>query len=139
MGGRATLSALLLDTHAWVWWISRPERLSRRQRGSIERTLRRADAALLVSIISCWEVALLAQHGRFRFTIPTETWLEQATALPGIQLVPLSLPIIVTAARFAALRDPADMLIVATAQHHGARLVTSDTRIAETDLIPIVA
>jgi predicted nucleic acid-binding protein len=31
------------------------------------------------------------------------------------------------------------MLIVATAQHGGARLVTSDARIAETDLIPIVS
>lgn len=133
------MSALLLDTHAWVWWISRPERLSRRQRGAIERTLRRTDAALLVSVISCWEVALLAQHGRFRFTIPTETWLEQATTIPGVQVVPLSLPVIVTAARLTVLRDPADMLIVATAQHRGARLVTSDTRIAETDVIPIVS
>ncbi len=46
---------------------------------------------------------------------------------------------IVTAARLTALRDPADMLIVATAQHHGARLVTSDTRISETDLIAVVS
>lgn len=133
------MSALLLDTHAWVWWISRPERLSRRQRSSIERTLRRSDAALLVSIISCWEVALLCQHGRFRFAIPADAWLEQATTIPGIQVVPLSLPVIVTAARLTALRDPADMLIVATAQHHGARLVTSDTRISETDLIAVVS
>ena len=85
------MSALLLDTHVWVWWITRPERLSRRQRGSIERTLRRSDAAVLVSIISCWEVALLSEHRRLRFTIPADTWLEQATTIPGIQLVPLSL------------------------------------------------
>ena len=133
------MTGLLLDTHAWVWWISRPERLSRRQRGSIERTLKRSDVALLVSIISCWEVALLCQHGRFRFAIPVDTWLEEATTIPGIQVVPLSLPIIVTAARLTALRDPADMLIVATAQHHGARLVTSDARIAEADLIAVVS
>lgn len=131
--------SLVLDTHAWVWWISCPDRLSRRQRGSIDRTLRRSDASVLVSIISCWEVALLCQHGRFRFAIPADTWLEQATAIPGIQIVSLSLPIIVTAARLTTLRDPADMLIVATAQHHGARLVTSDTRIGETDLIAIVS
>ncbi|MFN8625211.1 MAG: type II toxin-antitoxin system VapC family toxin [Candidatus Binatia bacterium] len=130
---------MLLDTHAWVWWVSRPERLSRRQRSGIERTLRRSDAVVLVSAISCWEVALLCQHGRFRFAIPVESWLEQAAGLPGIEIVPLSLPIIVTAARLTALRDLADMLIVATAQHRGARLVTSDTRIEETDLIPVVS
>ncbi len=133
------MSGLLLDTHAWVWWISRPERLSRRQRSNIERALKRPDAALLVSIISCWEVALLCQHRRFRFAIPVDAWLEEATAIPGIQVVPLSLPIIVTAARLTALRDPADMLIVATAQHHGARLVTSDARIGETDLVAVIS
>jgi len=139
VGSDTALTALLLDTHVWVWWVSRPERLSRRQRSSIERTLRRPDAAVLVSMISCWEVAVLCQHRRFRFAIPVESWLEEATSLPGIEVVPLSLPIIVTAARLTALRDPADMLIVATAQHGGARLVTSDARIAETDLIPIVS
>jgi len=132
------LSSLLLDTHAWVWWISRPDRLSRRQRAAIDRTLKRTDAALLVSIISCWEVALLCQHGRFRFTIPVDRWLEEASTAPGIQIVPLSLPIIITAARLTMLRDPADMLIVATAQHHGARLVTSDTRIDEANLVAVV-
>ena len=132
------MSSLLLDTHAWVWWISRPDRLSRRQRAAIDRTLKRTDAALLVSIISCWEVALLCQHGRFRFTIPVDRWLEEASTAPGIQIVPLSLPIIITAARLTMLRDPADMLIVATAQHHGARLVTSDTRIDEANLVAVV-
>jgi PIN domain nuclease of toxin-antitoxin system len=94
---------------------------------------------LLVSIISCWEVALLCQRRRFRFSIPVDAWLEQATALPGVELLPLSLPIVVTASRLTGLRDPADMLIVASAQHHGARLVTSDTRIHETELVPFVA
>ena len=51
-------------------------------------------------------------------------------------MVPLSLPIIVTASRLTALRDPADMLIVASAQHHGARSITSDTRIHDAELVP---
>ena len=106
---------------------------------AIERTLKRTDAALLVSIISSWEVALLCQHGRFRFTIPVDKWLAEATVAPGIQVVPLTLPIIVTAARFTTLRDPADMLIVATAQHHGARLVTSDSRVEEADVVAVVS
>jgi len=133
------VSALLLDTHAWVWWISHPERLSRRQRTAIDRARKGSEASLFVSIISCWEVALLCQHGRFRFAIPVDTWLEQATRVPGLTILPLSLPIITTASRLTALRDPADMLIVATAQHHEARLVTSDARIADANLVAIVS
>ena len=136
--GTQTLSGLVLDTHAWVWWLTRPERLSKRQRRAIDRSIA-SRSALLLSVISCWEVALLSEHGRFRFTTPTATWLQQAAAVPGLEVVPLSLSLICTAARLSALRDPADMLIVATAQHHGAALVTSDARIAATDLVTIVS
>jgi PIN domain nuclease of toxin-antitoxin system len=67
------------------------------------------------------------------------TWLAEATAVPGLEVVPLSLPIIAGGSRLATLRDPADMLIVATAQHHGARLVTSDVRIERADLVPVIS
>ncbi len=130
---------LLLDTHAWVWWATRPERLSRKQRSAIDRTLAAGREPLLLSIISCWEVALLSEHRRIRLTIPLETWLEEATAVPGLEIVPLSHPIIASGSRLTTLRDPADMLIVATAQHRGARLLTSDVRIGRADLVPVVS
>lgn len=57
---------------------------------------------------------------------------------PSIPL-PLSLPIVITAAWLVSLRDPAAMSIVATAQHQGARLVTSDGRIEDLGLAAIVA
>lgn len=132
------MTSVLLDTHAWVWWLTRPEKLSRGQRAAIERAQKSARSTLLVSIISCWEIAALVERGKFRFSLPVEIWLDQATTTPGLSLVPLSLPIVCTAARLGSLRDPADMMIVATAQHHGAKLVTSDSRIQETGLVPFV-
>lgn len=131
--------SLLFDTHAWVWWTTRPEKLSRSQRTAIDRSLKDTDAVLLISIISCWEVALLSHRGKLRFSTPVEQWLQEASAVPGIEVLPLSLPIVTTAAQLTALRDPADMLIVATAQHHRVRLITSDTRIAEAKLVAVVS
>jgi PIN domain nuclease of toxin-antitoxin system len=139
MAVRASLTPLLLDTHAWVWWISQPEKLSRKQRAAIERTRRAARDPLLVSIISCWEVALLAQRGRLRFSIATDAWLEQATSLPGVELVSLSLATVSIAVRLGSLRDPADQLVVATALERGARLVTSDARIANSEAVAVIA
>jgi PIN domain nuclease of toxin-antitoxin system len=133
------VSALVLDTHAWVWWLAKPEKLSRRQRSAIDRARRRSDDALLLSVISGWEVALLVQAGRLRFPIPLETWLDQAMSVPGLQVVPLSVPIMAMASRLTALRDPADMLIVATAQQFGAPLVTGDGRIEESGTVRVVA
>lgn len=130
--------SVLLDTHAWVWWTTRPDKLSRAQRTAIERSLKDRDAVIMVSIISCWEVALLCQQQRLRFTTPADQWLLEASTVPGVEIAPLTLPIVTTAARLTALKDPADMLIVATAQHHRARLVTNDSRIAEAKLVGVI-
>jgi PIN domain nuclease of toxin-antitoxin system len=132
------VSALVLDTHAWVWWVSKPDKLSRKQRSAIDRARRRGGDALLLSVISAWEVALLVQGGRVRLPVPLETWLEQAMAISGLEIAPLTVPIIGGAARLTGLRDPADMLIVATALQHGARLITNDRRIEETRLVQVI-
>src|SRR5262249_22851631 len=134
---RAALTSLLLDTHAWVWWGTPPERLTRRQRTALQQARRAAREAIPVSIISCpgraptlvsiisgWGVALRAQRGRLRFSIPWEVWLEQATNLPGVEVVPLSLATISIAVRLQGLPDPADQLVVAAALERGARLIT---------------
>lgn len=139
MAVRASLTPLLLDTHAWVWWVTRPERLSRRQRTAIGRARRSAQKPILVSIISCWEVAVLAQHGRLRFAIPADAWLEQATSLPGLEVVPLSLATISIAVRLVGLSDPADQLVVAAALERGASLVTSDAQIVDSELVSVIA
>ncbi len=133
------MSSLLLDTHVWYWWVNSPQKLARSQRTAIERTLKNTDATLLISIISCWELALLNQQGRIRFDRPAEQWLHEASTVQGIEVVPLTLPIIMTAVRLAGLKDPADMIIVATAQHHGARLVTNDTRIEAANLVAVIS
>lgn len=138
MAVRASLTPLLLDTHAWVWWLTRPERLSRKQRTAIERVRRAARQPLLVSVISCWEVALLAHRGRLRFSLAPDEWLTRATSIPGLEVVPLSLSIIGTAVRIESLRDPADQLVVATALERGARVVTSDARIVDSDVVSVV-
>ena len=139
MAVRTALSPLLLDTHAWVWWVTQPDKLSSRQRSAIERALRASREPLLISIISCWEVALLAQRGRLRFSIAAEAWLEQAAKLPRFETVPLTLRVVSSAVRLTQLRDPGDQLVVATALERGARLVTSDARIADAELVPVIA
>jgi PIN domain nuclease of toxin-antitoxin system len=132
------VKALVLDTHAWVWWISKPEKLSRMQRSAIDRARKQGSVSLLLSVISGWEVALLVQAGRLRLPVPLEAWLQQAMSVPGLEVVPLTVSIMATAVQLTALRDPADMLIVATAQQYGARLVTSDARIEESGTVQVV-
>jgi PIN domain nuclease of toxin-antitoxin system len=58
---------------------------------------------------------------------------------PAFSVLPLSYEIALEAASLGNLRDPADRAIVATARVHRLRLVTSDQRIIESKLVPVVA
>jgi PIN domain nuclease of toxin-antitoxin system len=84
-----------------------------------------------VSIISCWEVAKLAELGRLALRCPVVDWLRQALAYPGIQLMDLSVAIAIESTRLPGPfhRDPADQIIVATARVHDIPLLTADARI----------
>ena len=129
----------LLDTHILLWWFDGVSRLSARQ----EEVLRGAgeEEPLWVSDITLWEVATLSSLGRIKLSLPLREWLEQATAPPLVQRLPITPAV---AAEVAALpdsfhRDPADRIIVASARVLGATLLTRDRRIIDSALVPTVS
>jgi PIN domain nuclease of toxin-antitoxin system len=120
---------IVLDTHAWIWWISSPDDLSMRAQEEIDRAA--ASGEIYVSSISAWEIALLVRKGRLEITMEVEDWVARSEALPFVQFVPLDNR---TALRSQRLpgdlhEDPADRLIIATALILGAPLISKDTRI----------
>ncbi len=125
----------LLDTHILLWWFETGDRLTRRERRIL--TGAGPEAPLLVSDISLWEIATLAELGRIRLALPLRAWLEQATAPPLVRRCGISPAV---AAEVAALpptfhRDPADRILVATARLLGATLLTRDRRILQAGLV----
>ena len=120
---------ILLDTHAWVWWLSAPESLPEPCRLAIDEATRHR--RLLVSSISVWEVALLVSKGRLQLTIPVEDWVAKAEALPFLKFVPVDNAIALRSVNLPGSLhpDPADRIIVATALQRNARLITRDDRI----------
>lgn len=119
----------LLDTHAWVWWVSDPDRLSAAARLAIETA--RGSGGVLVSSISVWEVALLVAKGRLKLTIPVDEWVMRCEAVPGLRFVPVDNAIAMRSVSLPGVLhpDPADRIIVATALEKKARLVTKDARL----------
>ena len=114
---------ILLDTHAWVWWCIKSPRLSRRALAAIDAT-----SEIGVAAITCWEVAMLVEHGRLTLDRDVALWVTQALALPRTTLVPLSSDVAVAAGSFGdgLHGDPADRMIVASALSLKAPLVTKD-------------
>lgn len=125
----------LLDTHVLLWWFDRVPRLSDPQL----RVVHAADEEnpLLVADITLWEIATLSNLGRIRLELPLREWLEEATAPPLVQRLPITPAV---AAEVAAVpesfhRDPADRILVATARIFGATLLTQDRRIIDSGLV----
>ena len=126
---------IILDTHIWLWWVDSSSRLTARLEQLI---LEHQVSQLGVSIFSCWEVAKLVEKNRVELSYPVDEWLNYAilrservaTAYPGVQLLPLTLPIIVQSTQLAGFHnDPADQIIVATAKVHNCPLLTVDEKI----------
>lgn len=117
---------IVLDTHAWVWWVADAAKLSAAARKAIEGDPRRA-----ISSISLWEVATLVSKGRLLLDRDAREWLEAASSVDGMEVVPLRPAIAVRSTQLGRVfhDDPADRLIVATAMTESARLVTKDARI----------
>ena len=119
----------LLDTHAWVWWVTEDRRLSAAARRAIVRS--EASGDLSLSLISVWEVAKKVEKAQLVLDRPIDQWLELAVARPGLHLVELTRPILVESCRLPPPfhGDPADQLIVATARDRDAEIVTRDEKI----------
>jgi len=122
---------VLLDTHAWLWFLDGDRRLGRKSRAAIERAVTGRGAT--ISAISLWEVALLVAKRRISIREDVGEWLRQRTSLPGVDVSPLSLEIAVESTRLPGdfHGDPADRFIVATARCLDRLLVTADTRVLD--------
>lgn len=119
---------IVLDTHIWVWWVDSSAQLTAQHQ---ERIAEYQPGGLGVSVISCWEVAKLVEHGRLKLQCPVEEWIEQALAYPGVQLLQLTPPIAIASTQLPGSfhRDPADQMIVATARVYDCPLLTADDKI----------
>ncbi len=117
---------IILDTHVWVWWLSKPEKIGKKAQRAIARAKHLGLPAICV-----WEVAAKAQAGQLKFDRPYEVWIDEALAEDDrLELIGLSPRIAVESVKLAwRHRDPADRLVVATARTYAAPLITADSTI----------
>jgi PIN domain nuclease of toxin-antitoxin system len=119
----------LLDTHAWIWWVTSDSRLSPRAKAAI--TASRSAQDLWISLISVWEIAKKVEKGQLVLDRPIERWLDEAVTASGLGVWEMTRPVLVESCALPQpfQGDPADQILVATARRHGAVLITKDQRI----------
>jgi PIN domain nuclease of toxin-antitoxin system len=127
---------IVLDTHAWIWWVHGDPALEAGGREQID-----ASQVIGISAISCWEVAKLVQHQRLALPCPVSDWLQQALSYPGVKLIELTPAISVESTQLPGEfhRDPADQIIVATTRILNAELLTADRKILSYPHVRLIA
>jgi PIN domain nuclease of toxin-antitoxin system len=117
------MTSLLLDTHTMLWFFWNDPQLSVHAKALIED----ADNRKLVSIASCWEVAIKVGLGKLDLGEPTRSFLPREIARNNFQLLPISLGhATMVEGLVAHHRDPFDRLLVAQAMTEGLPLVSTD-------------
>jgi PIN domain nuclease of toxin-antitoxin system len=118
---------LLLDTHAFLWWVLDDARLSPAARDLIADPT----AEILFSAVSAWEIAIKARTGRLDLPEDVPAFVHDQVRRNRFTVLPIALR---HALQVHALpdhhRDPFDRLLVAQAQVEALPLVSRDTLLA---------
>lgn len=113
--------SLLVDTHAFLWFMAGDRRLGRAARREIER------GEWWLSAASVWELAIKSSLGRLTLPAPLDEYLGEKVR-QGLRVLPVEW---IHAAVVEHLpfhhRDPVDRLIVAQALSEGAIVATRDS------------
>jgi len=78
---------LLLDTHAFLWFMEGSERISQRARDGIEA----AGGVRALSVASAWEMAIKTSLGKLALAKPLGELLPPLLTDAGIELLPIEI------------------------------------------------
>ncbi len=118
---------LLLDTHAFIWWVSEPEKLSRNTLALL------ADEGndLILSVVSAWEIQIKSQLGKLKLNVPLGELVESQRRQNGLRVLPVELEhVLALNALPAHHQDPFDRLLIAQGRIEDADIVSKDNMFA---------
>ena len=131
------LPRLLLDTHIVIRWLNDTKRLSREQARALERAVRRTEPIAL-SAMTLLEISILVGNRKLALKASLDEFFNDLQSNPIFRILPITYEIASDVFSLAALKDPADRAIAATARVHRLQLVTSDQRVIESKLVPVI-
>jgi len=114
---------ILLDTHAFLWWITDDPQLS----GTAQALIRDPQNTLLLSAASAWEIAIKVALGKLPLPEPPDVYVPRQMALNRVS--PLSISMEHSLGVFALPmhhRDPFDRILIAQSRSLNIPLLSAD-------------
>lgn len=126
------------DTHPLVFWSSnRRRRLGNRARRILQET-EQGKHSIIVPTVVLEEINRLVERKIIRLDVPFRRWAEELERSPNFQVQAYTLEVLLESVSLAAIRDPADRAIVATARQLRCPLITADELIRDGDWVDTV-
>ena len=120
------MSRILLDSHAFLWFLFDDPRLSR----PADEVIADPETQKMISIGTLWEITIKCQIGKLELGYPLETFFERFVAQIDLEVVAIEMAHLVAYYRLPLHhRDPFDRLLVAQAQSLNVPIVTADEQI----------
>lgn len=114
---------LLLDTHAFLWWVEGAPAFGRRAKAEVANP----DNEVFLSAASCWELGIKLSLGKLRLARSLDRFIPEQLARNGFVLSGVELRHVVRVADLPFHhRDPFDRLLVAQALLDELAIVSAD-------------
>ena len=121
---------LLLDTHAFLWWIA-GDAIPERAVSAIQNE----SNVVWLSAASAWEIAIKASIGKLRFPARASQFIEQQRLLNRFNWLPIEIGALDVLADLPLHhKDPFDRLLIAQAISLDLHLITADQAFASYDV-----
>ncbi|NHZ71745.1 MAG: PIN domain-containing protein [Aquificales bacterium] len=115
---------LLLDTHTFIWWDSKPSQLSPRALELCED----GENTLVLSVASVWEMQIKSQLGKLKLNHPLTELVKTQQRRNNIQILPAKLEHVLELDKLPFHhKDPFDRLLIAQANIEDAVLLSKDS------------
>ena len=115
---------LLLDTHAFLWWVFADPKLSRRARNAVDDEV---ENSVVVSAASAWEITTKYRIGKLPDAQAVADDVSGAVAAEGFDELAISMRHAQRAGNLVGRhRDPFDRMLIAQAMLENLTLVSNE-------------
>ncbi|MCA6509898.1 MAG: type II toxin-antitoxin system VapC family toxin [Pseudanabaena sp. M090S1SP1A06QC] len=129
------MTSVVADTHAFIWYILEPERLSQPALEALDRASSQGDAIFL-SAISIVEICYLIDKGRLAETVLDRVITAIESENAGAEIISINQEVSLAVRQIPreTVPDMPDRIIAATALHLKIPLVTKDAKIQSANI-----
>ena len=123
---------LLLDTHTFVWWRDKPDKLSIKAYDAISSP----EKEIFLSTVVAWEIQIKLAIKKIELKWPLEKSIDVERSANGFRILPIALDhaLYIEKLPLSDHKDPFDRMLISQAMVEDMTIVTADRKFQEYDV-----